>query len=92
MLLSFYLLHLYQQNKIVEDALTFAKEKVAYKLVHEVKQTNIEREESHSKPTVLKFSIVATNLDSRKTPAPQTREGAGSSLEPHWRDVDMSTF
>lgn len=85
--LSPYILHLYQQNGSVneaeENALTIAEDEVAYKLGPEIKPTEAGIEESLSDPTVLELPHALPTPDSRKTTAPQFRDEASPSKEPH---------
>ena len=70
----------------------FAKDEVTYKPAPEIKQMEAATEELLSDPTVLELPPVAATPVSRRPAAPQTREEAGPSREPHWRDIDLSSF
>ena len=90
-----YILHLYQQhiciNEAEEDALTIAEDEVVYKLGPEVEITEAGTKKL-SDHAVLETPLVAPTPDSRKPTAPEPRQEAGPSKEPHWRDIDMSSF
>ena len=93
--LSPYLLHLYQRNGCIneteKDALTITEDEVVYKLRPDVELTEVGTEESLNALAVHEPPPLAPTLEARRT-ATQPRTRAGPSKEPHWRDIDLSSF
>ena len=93
--LSPYILHLYQRNGCVkeeEDALTIAEDEIIYKLGSEVELTEAGMEESSSDPAVPKPPPTVPTPNVRRAATPQPQTEASPSREPHWRDIDLSSF
>ena len=73
-------------------ALMIAEDKVAYKLGPEPKATEAGTEESLSDPVVLEPPPVVFILKPRTMVVPQPQHETRPSREPHWRDIDLSSF
>ena len=94
--LSPYLLHLYQQNGCVNevevDALMIAEDEATYKLSLDIEQMEAGIEELLSALTVPELPLAVPTPESRRPAATLTRDEPGPSWEPHWRDIDKSSF
>jgi hypothetical protein len=77
---------------VEEDALTIVEDEVAYKLGPEFEVRESGTEESSGDPVIPEPPPAAPTPDSRTTAAPQPRNEDGSSREPQWKDIDLSSF